>query len=160
MIRILHVFGEPFLGMIRYLFFMTLFSLFIVLDGNLDLRFLGALRFVSYSLLLPKMETQRSDKWLLLQQVFPILVVDIIPDKVKELVGVGSSRPRFRKRDKVLFYGRKMLRKVKTISGQVHQSKKRKLFLKFARKLLQIRKDTSDLQLKVRVLFIDSAYSI
>lgn len=81
---------------------------------------------------------------------FAYPVLDIIPEQVKEFVGVGSSRPRFRKRDKVLFYGRKMLRKVKSISGQVHQSKKRKLFLKFARKLLQLRKDTSSTQLQVR----------
>ncbi|KAL0276282.1 UNVERIFIED_CONTAM: hypothetical protein PYX00_003887 [Menopon gallinae] len=72
----------------------------------------------------------------------------IIPNPVKELVGVGSN-PRFRKRDKVLFYGRKMLRKVKSISGQVHQTKKRKLVMRFARRLLQLRKDTSSTQLQV-----------
>ncbi|XP_026288620.1 neuropathy target esterase sws isoform X3 [Frankliniella occidentalis] len=71
--------------------------------------------------------------------------------EVKELVGVGSTRPRFRKRDKVLFYGRKMLRKVKNISGQVHggQGKKRRLVMKFARRLLQLKKDTTPMQLKV-----------
>ena len=71
--------------------------------------------------------------------------------EVKELVGVGSTKPRFRKRDKVLFYGRKMLRKVKNISGQVHggQGKKRRLVMKFARRLLQLKKDTAPMQLTV-----------
>ncbi|XP_075226516.1 patatin like phospholipase domain containing sws isoform X3 [Lycorma delicatula] len=75
---------------------------------------------------------------------------EFLPE-VKEFVGVGSSRPRFRKRDKVLFYGRKMLRKVKSISGQVHggQGKKRKLVMKFARKLLQLKKESTPQQLKV-----------
>lgn len=72
----------------------------------------------------------------------------ILPAQVKEFVGV-SSHPRFRKRDKVLFYGRKMLRKVKSISGQVHQTKKRKLVMRFARKLLHLKKDTSSTQLQV-----------
>nr|CAD7460760.1 unnamed protein product [Timema tahoe] len=75
---------------------------------------------------------------------------EFLPE-VKEFVGVGSARPRFRKRDKVLFYGRKMLRKVKSISGQVHggQGKKRRMVMKFARRLLQLKKDTTPMQLKV-----------
>ncbi|XP_074028940.1 patatin like phospholipase domain containing sws isoform X2 [Leptinotarsa decemlineata] len=59
---------------------------------------------------------------------------------------------RFRKRDKALFYGRKMIRKVKNISGQVRnsgQGKKRKLVMKFARKILQLKKETEQEQLKV-----------
>ncbi|XP_025406389.1 neuropathy target esterase sws [Sipha flava] len=60
------------------------------------------------------------------------------------------SKTRFRKRDKVLFYGRKMLRKVKNISGQVHgQGKKRKLVIKFARRLLQMKKETLPQRLNV-----------
>ncbi|XP_046669459.1 neuropathy target esterase sws isoform X2 [Homalodisca vitripennis] len=75
---------------------------------------------------------------------------ELLPE-VKELVGVGSTRPRFRKRDKVLFYGRKIMRKVKSISGQVHgvQGKKRKLVMKFARRLLQMKKDNTPQQLKL-----------
>ncbi|XP_026806453.1 neuropathy target esterase sws isoform X1 [Rhopalosiphum maidis] len=75
--------------------------------------------------------------------------------KSKFLVIRGSNistvpKTRFRKRDRVLFYGRKMLRKVKNISGQVHgQGKKRKLVIKFARRLLQMRKETLPQRLNV-----------
>ncbi|XP_033229070.1 neuropathy target esterase sws [Belonocnema kinseyi] len=74
---------------------------------------------------------------------------EFLPE-VKEFVGVGSGRPRFRKRDKVLFYGRKMLRKVKSISGQAAgQGKKRRAVMRFARRLLQLKKETVPQQLKV-----------
>lgn len=78
---------------------------------------------------------------------------EFLPE-VKEFVGVGSGRPRFRKRDKVLFYGRKMLRKVKSISGQVHptgQGKKRRAVMRFARRLLQLKKENAPQQLKVTI---------
>ncbi|XP_031849503.1 patatin like phospholipase domain containing sws isoform X1 [Nomia melanderi] len=94
--------------------------------------------------------------------VLTILIVSIIIlrkwknkeflPEVKEFVGVGTGKPRFRKRDKVLFYGRKMLRKVKSIGGQVHatgQGKKRKAVMRFARRLLQLKKDSAPQQLKV-----------
>ncbi|VVC39826.1 Hypothetical protein CINCED_3A007107 [Cinara cedri] len=62
----------------------------------------------------------------------------------------ATTKTRFRKRDKVLFYGRKMLRKVKSISGQVRgQGKKRKLVIKFARRLLRMKKDTLPQRLNV-----------
>ncbi|XP_076161576.1 patatin like phospholipase domain containing sws isoform X4 [Ptiloglossa arizonensis] len=76
---------------------------------------------------------------------------EFLPE-MKEFVGVGTGKPRFRKRDKVLFYGRKMLRKVKSIGGQVHatgQGKKRKAVMRFARRLLQLKKDSAPQQLKV-----------
>ncbi|KAK9871292.1 hypothetical protein WA026_011560 [Henosepilachna vigintioctopunctata] len=57
-----------------------------------------------------------------------------------------DSITRFRKRDKALFYGRKMLRKVKNISGQ---GKKRKMVMKFARRILQLKKESDTEQLKV-----------
>lgn len=66
----------------------------------------------------------------------------------------SASGPRFRKRDKALFYGRKMLRKVKSISGQVRgtgQGRKRKMVMRFARRLLQLKKDTAPIQLKVNL---------
>lgn len=77
---------------------------------------------------------------------------EFLPE-VKEFVGVGTGKPRFRKRDKVLFYGRKMLRKVKSISGQVGhgsgQGKKRRAVMRFARRLLQLKKENVPQQLKV-----------
>ncbi|CAH0558713.1 unnamed protein product [Brassicogethes aeneus] len=68
----------------------------------------------------------------------------------KETLSQEGSR--FRKRDKALFYGRKMIRKVKNISGQVRnsgQGKKRKMVMKFARRLLQLKKENETEQLKV-----------
>lgn len=48
-----------------------------------------------------------------------------------------------------------MIRKVKNISGQVRtsgQGKKRRMVMKLARKLLQLKKDTDQEQLKVKIL--------
>lgn len=62
-----------------------------------------------------------------------------------------GSRPRFRKRDKVMFYGRKMLRKVQLLSGQGSgrpRIKKRQIVLKLAKKILRLRRE-QPLTLKV-----------
>ncbi|XP_017770079.1 PREDICTED: neuropathy target esterase sws isoform X1 [Nicrophorus vespilloides] len=71
--------------------------------------------------------------------------------KVIEKKESVASSTRFRKRDKALFYGRKMLRKVRSISGQVRsgQGRKRKMVMKFARRILQLKKDNEAEQLKV-----------
>ncbi|XP_050553738.1 neuropathy target esterase sws isoform X6 [Spodoptera frugiperda] len=73
----------------------------------------------------------------------------------KELTGAtggvgatGDAVKRFRKRDKMLFYGRRMLRKVKSISNS-GQGRKRRAVMRFARKLLQLKKETAPEQLKV-----------
>lgn len=63
-----------------------------------------------------------------------------------------ASASRFRKRDKALFYGRKMLRKVRSISGQVRssgQGRKRRMVMRFARRILQLKKENESEQLKV-----------
>ncbi|KAH9638381.1 hypothetical protein HF086_004183 [Spodoptera exigua] len=72
----------------------------------------------------------------------------------KELTGAtggvgatGDAVKRFRKRDKMLFYGRRMLRKVKSISNS-GQGRKRRAVMRFARKLLQLKKETAPEQLK------------
>lgn len=57
---------------------------------------------------------------------------------------------RFRKRDKMLFYGRRMLRKVKTLSGQAYngQGRKRRAVMRFAKRILYLRReDNSPMQL-------------
>ncbi|XP_050355931.1 neuropathy target esterase sws isoform X6 [Nymphalis io] len=72
----------------------------------------------------------------------------------KELSGctgttaTGEPAKRFRKRDKMLFYGRRMLRKVKSISNS-GQGRKRRAVMRFARKLLQLKKESAPEQLKV-----------
>lgn len=113
----------------------------------------------------PLIEQYQTSKLLMTSIVFLFLAIffvslailrkwknkEFLPE-VKEFVGVGSAKPRFRKRDKVLFYGRKMLRQVKSIGGQVHptgQGKKRRAVMRFARRLLQLKKETVPQQLKV-----------
>uniref|UniRef100_A0A182SBP9 lysophospholipase n=1 Tax=Anopheles maculatus TaxID=74869 RepID=A0A182SBP9_9DIPT len=61
-----------------------------------------------------------------------------------------ASHMRFRKRDKMMFYGRRMLRKVKSISGQAYggQGRKRRAVMRFAKRLL-LRKDVTPTQLLV-----------
>ncbi|ODN06433.1 Neuropathy target esterase sws, partial [Orchesella cincta] len=66
----------------------------------------------------------------------------VLPEAV-----TGGSKTRFRKRDKVLFYGRKMLRKVKNISAGAN--KRKKIISKITKKLLQIKKDAPPPQLHV-----------
>lgn len=66
---------------------------------------------------------------------------------------LNKESTRFRKRDKALFYGRKMLRKVRSISGEVRntgQGRKRKIVMRFARKILQLKKENEAEQLKVK----------
>ncbi|XP_045509489.1 neuropathy target esterase sws isoform X1 [Colias croceus] len=74
--------------------------------------------------------------------------------RTKEISGgvgttaTGEPAKRFRKRDKMLFYGRRMLRKVKSISNS-GQGRKRRAVMRFARKLLQLKKESAPEQLKV-----------
>ncbi|CAK1548092.1 unnamed protein product [Leptosia nina] len=74
--------------------------------------------------------------------------------RAKEMSGgagataAGEPAKRFRKRDKMLFYGRRMLRKVKSISNS-GQGRKRRAVMRFARKLLQLKKESAPEQLKV-----------
>jgi len=55
----------------------------------------------------------------------------------------------------------KILFKVKSISGQVHgQGKKRKLVIKFARRLLQMRKETLPQRLNVGFYFCFTLFTV
>uniref|UniRef100_A0A8C6PZH4 lysophospholipase n=1 Tax=Nothobranchius furzeri TaxID=105023 RepID=A0A8C6PZH4_NOTFU len=82
--------------------------------------------------------------------VTPLFLLTVLKFKRQQPSG---PRYRFRKRDKVLFYGRKIMRKVSAIytSVTMHQSqriRKRAKVLSIARKILRIRKDPPTLQYK------------
>ncbi|XP_020561928.1 patatin-like phospholipase domain-containing protein 7 isoform X3 [Oryzias latipes] len=61
----------------------------------------------------------------------------------------GAPHYRFRKRDKVMFYGRKIMRKVQTLStAPASRTRKRTKVLSIARKIMRIRKEPPTLQPK------------
>ncbi|XP_032594957.1 neuropathy target esterase sws isoform X2 [Drosophila grimshawi] len=65
--------------------------------------------------------------------------------------GVDHRGLRFRKRDKMLFYGRRMLRKMKNVSGQMYSSGKgykRRAVMRFARRILQLQRENRPLEMK------------
>ncbi|XP_037047391.1 neuropathy target esterase sws isoform X4 [Bradysia coprophila] len=61
-----------------------------------------------------------------------------------------ANRLRFRKRDKMLFYGRRIMRKVKTTGQAVYggQGRKRRAVMRFAKRILQLKRESIPMQIK------------
>lgn len=85
---------------------------------------------------------------------FLVIFLKIKPASENEssaLAQATNNRLRFRKRDKMLFYGRRMLRKMKTLSGQAYngQGRKRRAVVRFAKRILNLKRDdTLPMQMK------------
>ncbi|KAM9393186.1 patatin-like phospholipase domain-containing protein 7 isoform 2-T2 [Pholidichthys leucotaenia] len=85
------------------------------------------------------------------------VVVFLLYRQYKQSKEAGVPRYRFRKRDKVMFYGRKIMRKVQTLSSTPapnsnstsrQRMRKRTKVLSIARKILRIRREPPTLQPK------------
>lgn len=75
--------------------------------------------------------------------LFTFSVITKLRPNVTRSILPDPTLPRFRKRDKVMFYGRKMLRKVRTslqATGRI-RGKKRQMVLRFAKRLLRLKRD-------------------
>ncbi|XP_026787188.1 patatin-like phospholipase domain-containing protein 7 [Pangasianodon hypophthalmus] len=83
------------------------------------------------------------------------VIIFLLYRRYKAKQQTGTPKYRFRKRDKVMFYGRKIMRKVQTLSspansGPVSQkrTRKRPKVLSIARKILRIRREPPTLEPK------------
>lgn len=85
--------------------------------------------------------------------IITVCLIHKFKNKVKTVTQnmIGSSRPRFRKRDKMIFYGRKMIRKVKSLSYQDGgKGRKRQIVIRLAKRLLRLKKEQQPLTLLVK----------
>ncbi|KAI1290330.1 Neuropathy target esterase sws [Halotydeus destructor] len=69
--------------------------------------------------------------------------------QVRETILPDPNQPRFRKRDKVMFFGRKIFRKVRTSLQAKTRGRKRQLVVRLAKRLLRLKRD-QPLQLEVK----------